>query len=373
MNTKKLLVDAHTFDENHQGIRTFLKGVYSAINIEPNELEIILVANNIENLKQEFKHQQHFQFVKLKQTNKYVRLAYEIPKLIKTLNVDFAHFNYFLPLFLNKKCKYIVTIHDVLFIDFPEFFPKKYQIINSILYKRSALKAEIVTSVSEYSRDMIIKNFQIANKSITILPNAANELYWQHHSKKEHKSYIKKHYNLNKFILFVSRLEPRKNHMIILNAYCELELWKEGYHLVFIGKETFKSEELEKKIEEVNTISNGMIVRLEDIDNDHLVKFYNAAELSIFPSLCEGFGIPPIESAILNTPTLCSNATAMSDFDFFGDFLFDPTNLEELKSKIRTTLDITSHQELERISSAIKVRYNWKNTAEKLKDLILSN
>lgn len=372
MKRKKLLVDAHTFDENHQGIRTFMKGIYSALKIPASDLEVILIANDVENLKQEFKHQKAFNFVKLKHTNKYIRLAYEIPKLIKTLEVDFAHFNYFLPLFLSKKCKYIVTIHDVLFIDFPDFFPKKYQIINSFMYKRSARRAEIVTTVSQYSKDMILKNFGIQNKPITILPNAANELYWKPHNKAEDRVFIKQQHNLEMFIIFVSRFEPRKNHEILIQAFEELELWKSGYSLLFIGKETFKNEPLKNKIETINAISNESVVVLEDINNDLLVKFYNAAALSVFPSLCEGFGIPPIESAILKTPTLCSNVTAMSDFDFFGEFLFDPTDVDELKSKMMRALANYDEGKHEQISSSIKERYNWKHTAEVLKQLIIN-
>lgn len=373
MKKKRILVDAHTFDENHQGIRTFLKGVYSAIEYTSEELEIILVANNIENLKQEFKDQKHFKYAQLKYTNKYIRLAYEIPRVIKKYAADYAHFNYFLPLFLNKKCKYIVTIHDVLFIDFPNFFPLKYQIINSFLYKRSAKKAQIVTTVSQYSEDMIKKNFKISDKPITILPNATSELYRKPHDKVKDKAYIKTNYNLEKYIIFVSRFEPRKNHMILLKAYEELKLWKEGYTLVFVGKETFNNSELDEKIKAINIASKGKIFKFEDIKNDHLVKFYNAAELSVFPSLCEGFGIPPIESVTLKTPTLCSDATAMRDFDFFGEFLFDATDVEELKSKIRLVLNTNTEPQFESISEIVKTKYNWKNTAHKLKELILKN
>lgn len=373
MNKKKLLVDAHTFDENHQGIRTFLKGIYNAIDADHDQLEIILVATNVANLKQEFSNQKRFKFIKLKHTNKYIRLAYEIPKVIREQEVDFAHFNYFLPLFLNKKCKYIVTIHDVLFMDFPNFFPLKYKIINSFLYRRSAKKAQILTTVSEYSREMIIKNFKISGKPITILPNAVNDLYWQPHNKLADKSYVKDHHNLAKFIIFVSRLEPRKNHILLLQAYQELKLWKENYSLVFIGKAAFKTRQLEDKIKAVNKVSPNKVLKFENIDNNHLIKFYNAAELAVFPSLCEGFGIPPIESAMLQTPTLCSNVTAMRDFDFFGDFLFDATNINELKTKIRIILDAKEDIDLTRISNIIKKRYNWKNSAQKLKELILSN
>lgn len=373
MAIKKLLVDAHTFDENHQGIRTFLKGVYSAIKLDSEDLEIILVANDIDNLQEEFKHQTNFKYIKLKHTNKYIRLAYEFPKIIRENKIDFAHFNYFLPLFLSKKCQYIVTIHDVLFVDFPQFFPLKYQIINTLLYKRSAYKAKFVTTVSKYSADMIRLNFKIPNKTITILPNATSPQYLENHDKNADKQFIKENYQIENFIIYVSRIEPRKNHLMVVQAYHELELWNKGVALVFIGKETFKINELEDKIHEVNSISNNMITRLEDINNEELIKFYNAAELAVFPSLCEGFGIPPIESAILKTPTLCSNATAMSDFDFFDEYLFDASSKEVFKSKIETVVALHDPDRLMRISQTIKQRYDWNKTAAILKKTILSH
>lgn len=370
MKKTRLLIDAHTFDESHQGIRTFLKGLYSAIEFDENELEIILVANNLENLKKEFKHQRHFKFVKLNFTNKYVRLAYEIPKIIKNLEIDFAHFNYFLPLFLNRNCKYIVTIHDVLFLDFPEFFPKKYQIVNSFLYGRSARKTQILTTVSEYSKQKITEHFNTKDKPIYILPNAVNEEYLKPQNKEEDKEFISRQFNINKYIIFVSRLEPRKNHAIILKAYKQLELWKRGYSVLFIGKETFKNETLNNLITEVNNISNGKIAHLENVKNEDLIKFYNAAELSIFPSVCEGFGIPPLESGVLLTPTICSNTTAMRDFDFFGEDLIDVTSLELLKNRIENALVNKNDSRYERVSNKIKERYSWSNTAKILQSLI---
>lgn len=367
---KKLLVDAHTFDENHQGIRSFIKGIYSAIDVKPDDLEIFLIANDIDNLKQEFKHQKYFKFIKLKHTNKYIRLAYEIPKLINRLNVDFAHFNYFLPLFLSKKCKYIVTIHDVLFIDYPQYFPKKYRIINTLLYKRSVEKAHILTTVSEYSRQTIKKNFNVSQKPITILPNAVNPIYSKYHDKQSDRLYMKNKFGLDKYIIFVSRFEPRKNHIGLLRAYKELKLWEDGYSLVFVGKETFENPALSAEIESVNIASKNMIFKIEDVNNDDLVRFYNAANLAVFPSLCEGFGIPPLESAILKTPTLCSNATAMSDFDFFGDFLFNPFSDEELKIKMYDVLQEKVTEDLDKISQTISERYSWKKTAFKLTQLL---
>ena len=375
--TKTLFVDAHTFDEHHQGIRTFIKGIYEFIDVSPSELQIFLAAYDIENLKTEFSNQAYFKFIKLKSKNKYRRLAFEIPKIIKDYKFDFAHFNYYLPLFLNKKCKYIVTIHDVLFIDYPQYFPLKYRLMNTFLFKRSAINANIVTTVSNYSADRIKTNFNLTDKKIEVLPNAVNSKYILNHDKSVDKIYLKEKYDLDKFIVYVSRIEPRKNHKKLILAYQELKLWEQGINLVLIGKESFKDDELNKLINEVSLLSKGMLVKINDVPNTDLIKFYNAATLAIFPSLCEGFGIPPIESGVLETSTICSNSTAMKDFTFFKDRLFDAESKESIKRTITKFLNTKddSHQkdELFNIAKSIEETYNWSKTAQKLKYLILND
>ena len=379
MSIKKLLVDAHTFDEDYHGLRTFLKGIYSTINIENTGIVIYLAANNISQLKEEFKDQKKFKYLNLRSKNKYIRLAYELPRLIRKFDIDFAHFNYFLPLFLNKKCKYIVTIHDVLFIDYPHFFPLKYRIVNTFMFKRSARKADIVTSVSNYSADRITKLFKLRDKKVYILPNAIENKYYLKTDKSISKQQIKDKYNLDNFILYVSRIEPRKNHITLLKAYNELRLWEKDIDLVLIGKLSIKTPEMKLQIDLINKESKGSITMLEDIPTYELMKFYNAALISIYPSLCEGFGIPPLESAVLHTPTICSNATAMKDFDFFGKFLIDMSTTTILKKRIIEILNnyesenLDYRNELEKIANSIKSKYSWEKTSDAFKQLILSN
>jgi len=372
LKTKKLLVDAHTFDEKHQGIRTFIKGIYNVLDVNPNQVEIYLVANNIENLKHEFRHQRNFKYIQLKSTNKYFRLAYELPQLIKKHNIDYAHFNYYLPLFLNKKCRYIVTIHDVLFIDFPQFFPLKYRLINTFLFKRSARKAEILTTVSNYSAERIKTNFKV-NKDIAVLPNAIDDKYKLSYSKEDSRIFIQNSYQIDDFIVYVSRIEPRKNHSILIEAYRDLRLWEEGISLVLIGGESFEDLKLRQLIVAVNLESKGQIHQMDNISNDELIAFYNAARMAVFPSICEGFGIPPIESAVLKTPTICSHSTAMEDFYFFEDRLIDATSLESLKLKMREVLKTGNHDFEEKISEIVKNKYRWQHTANILKNLIIDD
>lgn len=373
-NVKKLFVDAHTFDESYQGIRTFLKGIYSHLKLDSEELQVYLAANNIDNLKAEFKNQP-FKYIKLKHKNKYLRMGYEIPKIIRTYNFDYAHFNYYLPLFLSSKCKYIVTIHDVLFLDYPKYFPLKYKVINGIFFRRSALKSHIITTVSEYSAKRIAEFYKIPKKSIAITPNAVAKEYLENKNKTKDKNDIKEHFGIDNFIVYVSRIEPRKNHKVLVKAYEDMKLWEKDVMLVFIGERSFKDKELTNYIKKVNIICNGKIRHLKNINNTQLIKFYNAAELSVFPSLFEGFGIPPLESAVLKTPTICSDTTAMKDYTFFEDCFFDPNSVSELKSKIQEVFNKKDSQtykdSLDLISQEIIKKYTWERSANVIKDIIL--
>lgn len=373
MREYNLFVDAHVFDGIFQGSRTFLKGIYSNFDTKKYSIKIYLAANNIENLKDEFRGVENIEFIKLQSKNKFIRLAYEIPMLISKLKIDFAHFNYYLPLFLNKDCSYIVTIHDVIFLDYPQYFPKSYFLKNKILFEIAAKRADLLNSVSVYSAMRIKEKFEL-DKVIDVIPNAIDEKYHTHADKVNDKNYINKKFGISNYLLYVSRLEPRKNHMTLLRTYDELRLWEQDIELLFIGKKAMENLELDCYFEEIKTKSNGKVHHLEYVNNEDLMIFYNAATIACFPSLCEGFGIPPLESAAIKTPTICSNLTAMQEFQFFGKFHIDPTNKVELKYIVAQTLeDIKSgliYSEMDYISKVIIEKYKWKNTADLLGESI---
>ena len=103
---------------------------------------------------------------------------------------------------------------------------------------------------------------------------------------------------------------------------------------------------------------------LQDINDSELRAFYKNANLFIYPSIAEGFGIPPIEAVAEGTATLCSNSTAMSDFTFLGSDLFDPYNLDELKTKILDKL--SKPADLNRtatLKQTVAEKYSWSKSA----------
>ncbi len=357
----RLLVDAHIFDDKFQGTRTYLHGLYSSLVKIAPEVEFYFAATDIDHLKQCFGDGDNVHYIRLSSHNKFMRLAIVFPRIVKKYSIDYAHYQYISPLF--KSCKEIVTIHDLLFLDFPDYFPISYKIKNKLFFNRSAQRADLLLTVSDYSRQVVAKHFDIKLSNIHITPNAVSDYFLNKQEDSLVQVNIKQKYNLDKFILFVGRCEPRKNHYSLTKAVSELGLLSDGYKLVYIGKKDIPYPEHENLLNSLSETEKNNVLFLEGISNDELVHFYKNCSLFVFPSYAEGFGIPILEAAASGCRCLCSNYTAMNDFQFLGERLFDPSNIDELKQKIRKSLD---GRILPLASSEIDdliAKYNWDSIA----------
>jgi glycosyltransferase involved in cell wall biosynthesis len=357
----RILVDAHVFDEAHQGTRTYIKGIYSElIALHPANIKIFFCATNTANLENEFGKHDHVEYIRLKSSNKFIRLAVEFPALIFRHKIDFAHFQYISPLI--KLCREIVTIHDVLFLDFPEFFPLKYRTSKSFLFKRSSKRADLIFTVSEYSKQALNRHFKLPLQKIQLTPNAVSAAFFAQKNLPAIAT-LKTKYKLRKYLLYVSRIEPRKNQILLLRVFHELGLHTKGYDLVFIGRTDIEAREFTDYLEQLEPEERSHIAVLENIGSEELNLFYSGCELFVYPSLAEGFGIPPLEAAASGCDVLCANTTAMMDFDFFGAALFNPHDPEELKTKILKKLQQTDSDRLLEIQEIVRSKYNWKSVA----------
>ena len=164
----RLLVDCHVFDGKFQGTRTYLQGIYQNL-VGHKNINFYFAACDIENIKHVFGVADNIHYVQLTTGNSIKRLALELPRIIKQYRIDFAHYQYVSP--LPKLCKEIVTIHDLLFLDYPQYFPLSYRIKNTFFFRRSAKRADILLTVSPYSKKEIVRHFDINEDIIQITPN----------------------------------------------------------------------------------------------------------------------------------------------------------------------------------------------------------
>lgn len=358
----KLLVDCHVFDGNSQGTTSYIEGLYTHMT-KHQDITFYFAAHNVDNIKKKFGEAPNIHYLHLTHTGSILRLTLDFPKLIKQNNIDYAHFQYISPIV--KRCKEIVTIHDVLFLDFPQFFPWKYKLKNGFFFRKSALRANIITTVSHYSQLRIAHWFGIPEEKIAIvhsavLPTTENMFIPN----------VKKKYNLDKFILTVSRLEPRKNHLLLLQVFVEMELYKNGWDLVMIGAPDLKNVKLQKYYE---GLSEDVIahVKMMTVPFPDLVGLYQQANLFVFPSFAEGFGLPPLEAIEYGCPLLCSNVTGMKEFGLPEEMVFNPNNKEDLKNKIKKILiNGETYKESSSLTQRIRKEYNWQLNADKFYEIL---
>lgn len=365
----KLFADAHVFDGKYQGSRTFLKEIYSQLAGKEN-LQLYLGAYDTDALKQHFPETKNIHFVSYSSRRAIKRWLFDIPSIIKKYGIHYAHFQYIAP--PCKNCRSIVTTHDLLFKEFPKEFSFMYRLSRNFLFKQSARKAAILTTVSDYSKRSIQKYFNIPAPEIHLIPNGVSNLFFAAYDKEQAIQYIQQKFGVTKFILLVSRQESRKNHILLLQAFTELKLYEQGYQLVFIGwHENSNNAAYQRMMNSIPAHCSRAVLQLQQVDDADLLQFYRAAAVFVYPSKAEGFGIPPLEAAAVKTPVLCSNTSAMSDFTFFGAYHFDPANYTIFKTKLAVLLNtVPDTAILEQLAASIQQQYNWKRSADMLYQLI---
>lgn len=364
---KKILVDCYFFENEFQGSRTYISNLYNKIfELEKSKPEsqrkiYYLTTYLPEKLKSEFNEYDFVKIVKHKFKNRYLRLLIEFPLIILKYKIDIAHFQYKAPPI--KLCKYILTIHDVLFIDNVKYTGVKYFLINYLSIRFSFSISDLVLTVSEYSKKQMINKFS-KNKKIEIIENAVDEEFFSFEPLIQKSNFLLNN-NLREYFIYLSRFEPRKNHYNLLSAYVEGEFYK-NYDLVLIGHESLKCKKFDELYNSLDETLKARILLnktgISQLDLFHFIKFSKAF---IYPSLFEGFGIPPLEAAALKVNVICSNLTAMKYFDFFNPFHIYPS-VKNLKKSLNEVIKKNDDKRLTSIRNMVKKKYNWYNSAKKL-------
>jgi glycosyltransferase involved in cell wall biosynthesis len=366
----RILVDAHVFDQEYQGSRTFVRELYRALIGRPG-LEIFFVAFDTGSLLEEFPGIPKENLISYKKRSSLFRLLIDIPAIIKRYRIDYAHFQYIVPLF--KHCRYIVTTHDVLFREHPEEFSVLYRVFKTILYRYAASKADILTTVSDQSRHAMEKWLAVPVGKILLTPLAVDQRFFARHNKSMVRKVFEERYGFDRFILCVSRFESRKNHVLVLKGYLDARLYEQGYYLVLLGHRSLPVPEFDALLDSLDQTVRSFLVIRNDIADADLLLFYQAATVFVYPSRAEGFGLPPLEAAAAQTPVICSHATNMINFDFFGEGHIDPNDQPGFTNLLRKMISQPPAPEsLAAISNIVGARYSWQQSADVLYEHLVS-
>jgi glycosyltransferase involved in cell wall biosynthesis len=267
----------------------------------------------------------------------------------------------------------VVAVMDVSYTRFPELFnaPDLYQLSNWTAY--SVKNAKKVLTISDSSRDDIIKAYNLkAKKVVTIYPGIKNlttlepRIYGMNQLKT--KYHISDH-----FILFVGTLQPRKNIVRLIEAFSRVIKSSghqvESLQLVVIGKRGWQYEEILAAPEKFDVEDRVMF--LENIKDDELNIFYQHALCFVLPSLYEGFGLPVLEAMQRGCPVITSDVSSLPEAGGNAALYVDPQNVDDIKEKIaKVVTDKKLREELIEKGKKQVRKFSWENAAKETMEVL---
>jgi len=323
----KIGVNARLLQEKHHtGIQSYIKNLYQAIGHIDQKNEYIFLKNRHENSL--LKNVLYDNFL--------------IKKQIKKFQIDLFHApNTILPLG-TKKCPYIATVHDLGFKVLPQMGKKTDIAYLNFAFKNITKKADVIITDSFAVKKEIKKYYPIKESRLKVIPLGVDNFYFEKESQK-YLQKTKEQYQLdNQKIIFTnSAHSSRKNIGLLTKMFTQNRHYFKNTFLIICGlinKDAFQ-----------NIISNNKednILLLGYVSKRKLRAFYQIADIFIYPSLYEGFGLPLLEALASNTLVLASNIPAFKEIITDNNLFFDPLREDDVFEKTKYYLNI-SHSKKE--------------------------
>ena len=300
--------------------------------------------------------------VVLRGNNKLLFFQVTLYRTLKRIKASkYIFFAFPSPLFFKKK-GIINTIHDMGAWDSAESMTLLSRYYFRISYRRAAKVSEKIITVSKFSKGRIHEILRIPNTKIEVIYSA---IYGNMLNGKEVPfETIKKKYGLpEKYIMTLSTLEPRKNMKTLIEAFNNVAE-KVGYDLVLVGRKGWKTDD----ILEENRVKKR-IHFTGFVEDEHISSVYKNALCFVFPSLYEGFGLPPVEALAFGTPVVSSDAASIPEVLMDQALYFHSDSRDELE-KILIKLESIVDEMPKGLNDYQREHYSFSKSAAKLLELL---
>lgn len=333
----KILIDLTSLADNFSGIERYAACISYEMILESQDKYILLFKGSVHPIFEEFRNNNRIELVVLSACKKLLFNQIRLPKEIYKFKADWYLFLAFpVPVLLFKK-NMISTIHDICCWDCPETMTRMSKWYFKISHRVALKKCRNIITISEFSKKRIKDRLNYPdNKILLIYCGISDSFHTQNYGASEIKR-IKDKYKLpSNYILSLSTLEPRKNLKLLVDAYSELYNNNNiDYELVLAGRKGWKMDNF------LNGYSKTIVSHIHFtgfIDDEDLPLVYSLADLFVFPSKYEGFGIPPLESMACGTPVISSDSSSMPEVLGDAAVYFKSEDKESLKVKIEEFL-----------------------------------
>jgi glycosyltransferase involved in cell wall biosynthesis len=357
-------VDAHAIGQHLTGNETYIRNLlncFARLDREADFLAYISRPDAFQQVPDRF--QKHRVAI-----NPYLRLGYDLPRRIAQDQPNLLHVQYTAP--LRCAVPLVVSVHDVSFLEHPEYFTSFRALQLRLTVRRTVRAAACVLTPSEFSKQRILEAYQLAEEKVVVLPNGVSSAFHPVARESAQRN-IPPSLNIGfPFILTVGDLQPRKNHLGLIHAFEELVRTypQLPHHLVIVGKETWYAPTVRAVAKRSQV--HDRIHFTGFVDDDQLHHLYGACDLMVYPSFYEGFGLPIVEAMACGRAVACSNTSAMPEVADSAALLFDPNSRHEIVSSMRDLLlNPELRSRMERLGAQRATLFSWEKNAAQTLDL----
>ncbi len=266
------------------------------------------------------------------------------------------------PLILPSQGKKIVTVYDLFFLDFPLLADKETR--KNFLHKigDSLLKADGIVTISRFTKESLLEKFSVGERKVKVIYLGIDHSYWDAVSP-ELLARTESRYSLpSSFLLFVGATEKRKNLLNLIKALKIIHKHQKKITLILAGRKGDESQRLKNVIERQSL--EPWVRMLGYVPDADLKNLYRLASLLVFPSFCEGFGLPVLEAMVSGLPVVASQRSAVEEIAQDAALYCDPQDPEEMADKILLALNDESlcHRLVEK-GKKRALGFSWEKTA----------
>lgn len=256
----------------------------------------------------------------------------------------------------------VISVMDLSYIHYPSLFKKSdlVQLTNWTAY--SVKNAKSILTISNFSKKEIVDYYKVAEDKVFVTyPGYKKDIFHTNYTSVQVNG-IKKKYGLNKYILFVGTIQPRKNITRLLFAFEKLSKSFPDLKLVLVGKKGWLFEDIFTKIEDLK----NRVLYLDYLDDKSLAKLYKGAQAFILPSLYEGFGITVIEAMASGCPVVISNGSSLKEIGGTSAIYIDPLSVDSISSGIINILNMPEAEKKQIIKEGLEriKTYSWEKCAK---------
>jgi glycosyltransferase involved in cell wall biosynthesis len=282
------------------------------------------------------------------------------PWVMRDAGVDLIHGPAFVGPQASKR-PYVVTVHDLSFLLYPRGFRALNRTYLRVFTQLSVRRAQRVIAVSESTKRDLVRCYGIPPGKVDVVYNGKDATFQQLPAS-EVSGFRAEQGLPEQFILFVGTLEPRKNVARLIEAYARLPGTRPP--LMLIGGRGWLYDDIFARVEALNLSNEVRFVGY--VPAKDLPQWYNAASLFVYPSLYEGFGLPPLEAMACGAPVVTSTASSLPEVVGDAGLLVDPTNTEELAEAMGQVLaDAGLREKLRGAGLARAHKFSWRTTAQR--------